>query len=194
MYKYEELRERVFNKLSELRRKYSGPDLQAQKVSYLEEMIDTFHDQYIEDEDGNNRTSDFMVGLQNIILDPANREVLYHFEKCRIQDLSNKFRYKNEPSLSFTNAEAFKIIYIPAEVEVGRCLLYPKRMSGEIEVLYVEIADDFKSQITIGPVMSDCILGEFGFRVRVEYNKEFQGKPIFVEDVRGKVSEVKDWH
>ena len=67
MYKYEELRERVFNKLSELRRKYSGPDLQAQKVSYLEEMIDTFHDQYIEDEDGNlpEDFDDFSLDNQN---------------------------------------------------------------------------------------------------------------------------------
>lgn len=189
MYKYEELRERVFDKLSDLRRKYSGPDLEAQKVSYLEEMIDTFHNEYIEDAEGNDRTHDFISGLHNIIMDPANREVLYRFEKCRVQDLESRFRYNNEPSIQSVNADAYKMIYIPAEIEVGRCLIFSRRGIGDVEILYAEIANDFKSQITLGQVMPDCILGEFGFRVNVNYNDKFQGNPIFVEDVRSKVTQ-----
>ena len=187
MYNYEKLRERIFDKMSELRRTYSGPDLEAQKVSFLEEMIEKFSNEYIEDEEGNDRTKDFVNGLYNIIMDPANREVLYRFESCPIGEVDRPaFRYKNIPSIPLRNCQGFKMIYIPMEVEVGRCLISYVR--GVADIVYLEIADDFKSQLTPSRAIPDCVLAEYGFRTQVEYSPNFMGKPYQVENVQGKVT------
>lgn len=185
MKSYEKLRDRVFEDISNLRRKYSGPDLEAQKVSYLENMIEEYGDAYIEDSEGNNRTKDFLVGLHNMITDPANREVLYNFESCSPEEMTKPaFRYKNVASTSSINKKGFKVMYIPMNVEVARCLVSYSQNVATIE--YLEVADDFKSQIRPSQFMSDCILVEFGFRTRIEYSKEFQGKPYAIEDVVAK--------
>ena len=186
MYNYEELRDRVFEDMSNLRRKYSGPDLQAQKISYLENMIETYSGQLIMDSDKNDRSGDFILGLRNMITDPANREVIYNFQQCKVEDVNcPAYRYQNIPSTISVRSLAYKIMYIPMDIEVGRCLL--TYTSGLVTFEYLEIADDFKSQIRASTVVPDCILVEFGFRARVEYNKDFQGKKYQVEDVKSKV-------
>lgn len=186
MYSYEELRDRVFEDMSNLRRKYSGPDLQAQKISYLENMIETYSGQLIMDSDKNDRSGDFILGLRNMITDPANREVIYNFQQCKVEDVNRPtYRYQNIPSTISARSSAYKIMYIPMDIEVGRCLL--TYTSGLVTFEYLEIADDFKSQIRVGAVVPDCVLVEFGFRAKVEYNKDFQGKKYQEEDVKSKV-------
>lgn len=177
--RYNEVKEKILDELDSLRTQYNGADLEANKISLIQRASDNLADKCILDEDGNDRTKEFIEGLHNIITDPNSRELIYQFEPCEMDDLKSHFRYQNRPDQM--RGTPFKIIFTPQNVEVGRCLIDTVR--NEVVIQYIEIADDFKKQVLISRVLKDCILAEYGTKVNLSYGDKFQGVPMYRENV-----------
>ena len=183
IYEYHKLADEVMTHLNELKTKFMGKDLEMEKIGYLQQCIDKYQDKYIQGEEGEDKTKDFILALHNLMTDPASRELMYRFEPCEEEDLGVSFRYKNEPATSLVGGrECFKIIFIPSNIDVGRCLVLYK--PGEARIEYAEIASDFSGQVYLSKAINECVIGQYGFKTKIFYPEYFMGKPFPKEKKR----------